>query len=236
MRLVEQKMRLRNATNLIFSLRFGEFYFDPDNLDNVVFRSRPAETSSLVSAGDFRSGMTVEERRAIVGTIGVDLPDFKGVPLVTHQDKQNANKLVAPYISTVSFKLKNTQGTLMGRSFGIHRALVGSITRILNEVTDSGENFPFLSISAFQGVRKTVRPGGRGYSDTFSYHSWGLAVDINPGLNPYLVAGTTGNYNPAVPGTITTSSAIYKAFIKEGWKWGGSWHNPDYMHFEFPIR
>lgn len=75
-----------------------------------------------------------------------------------------------------------------------------------------------------------------------SMHALGLAVDINPALNPYLAA--TGVWYPneshidrsiMVPGMFNEDHAITQAFIERGFEWGGSWERPDYHHFEWIL-
>lgn len=70
-----------------------------------------------------------------------------------------------------------------------------------------------------------------------SYHSYGLAIDINPLQNPQIKRGKVfpdnAFYNPTKPGTITKDSKIVKEFLKRGWSWGGNWRSSkDYQHFE----
>ena len=81
----------------------------------------------------------------------------------------------------------------------------------------------------------------RGTKNTFSLHSYGVAIDINPLLNPYVrgmdIAPPQGkkylNRSDNVPGMIVKDDAAYQAFAKRGWSWGGNWkHSKDYGHFE----
>lgn len=51
-----------------------------------------------------------------------------------------------------------------------------------------------------------------------SVHSWGLAIDVLPNF------GKMGN-PPMLP------YHFVKAFLKQGFLWGGDWRNPDGMHF-----
>lgn len=77
-----------------------------------------------------------------------------------------------------------------------------------------------------------------------SNHGKGLAIDINPFVNPHVKKN--GEVNPPEaskyadrslnePGMISNQDIVYKAFTKRGWKWGGEWNNPDYQHFEKEI-
>ena len=75
--------------------------------------------------------------------------------------------------------------------------------------------------------------------DSYSQHSYGNAVDINPVQNPY-VRGTTvlpeagKDYlvrDPSTPGLLVEDSPIVQHFLAAGWGWGGQWSSlKDYQH------
>lgn len=76
-----------------------------------------------------------------------------------------------------------------------------------------------------------------------SWHSYGLAIDINPFVNPCFQpdskivepAGTEKFLDRTLDqyGLIKDGDACYKAFTSRGWEWGGHWDDPiDYMHFQ----
>ena len=74
-----------------------------------------------------------------------------------------------------------------------------------------------------------------------SKHAYGLAIDINPLLNPYIKKGTsipTGCiYDTTKAGTISSGSELVQEFKNRGWKWGGDWKNlKDYQHFEKRLK
>jgi len=80
--------------------------------------------------------------------------------------------------------------------------------------------------------------GGRG-TGTWSNHAYGLAIDLNPGENPYVGCGQTRDPTRARyldrsrlrKGMVTP--AVVAAFRSIGWGWGGDWTGgtKDYMHF-----
>lgn len=82
-------------------------------------------------------------------------------------------------------------------------------------------------------------------SKTLSMHSYGLAVDINPLLNPYVKSD--GSFSPVnaadyvdrtreFPGKIDHDDLCYKLFAERGWSWGGDWKNSkDYQHFSKKV-
>lgn len=74
-----------------------------------------------------------------------------------------------------------------------------------------------------------------------SKHSFGKAIDINPLYNPYVVGDYISpangkeyaNRSITRKGTIQKGDALYNAFIKRGWTWGGNWNTQkDYQHFQ----
>lgn len=74
-------------------------------------------------------------------------------------------------------------------------------------------------------------------TDRFSYHALGMAIDINPLLNPFVKDGIVeprgAVYAPERPGTFTADHPVVGEFKALGWTWGGGWHSPkDYQHFE----
>lgn len=60
--------------------------------------------------------------------------------------------------------------------------------------------------------------GGSGLSS----HSWGCAVDFDPRRNEQ------GDVTP----NFANIPEVLKAFEAEGWEWGGTWRNPDGMHWQ----
>jgi D-alanyl-D-alanine carboxypeptidase-like protein len=80
--------------------------------------------------------------------------------------------------------------------------------------------------------------GGTG-TGSWSMHAFGMAVDINPGENPYVGCGQS--HDPATlpyrdrtrlrRGMVTPR--VVGAFRSVGWGWGGAWagSTKDYMHF-----
>lgn len=80
------------------------------------------------------------------------------------------------------------------------------------------------------------------HSDSWSRHAYGMAIDLNPLINPYIDGAgdlqpkNAGRYldrRRADPGMLHNGDPAVLAFTDRGWTWGGSWRNPvDYQHFE----
>ena len=82
-------------------------------------------------------------------------------------------------------------------------------------------------------------------STQLSAHAYGLAIDVNPFLNPYVRDGTAGSrlVLPELasayldrswrrPGMILPGGVVTRAFARVGWTWGGTFSTvTDLMHF-----
>ncbi|NLT53298.1 MAG: M15 family metallopeptidase [Actinomycetales bacterium] len=76
---------------------------------------------------------------------------------------------------------------------------------------------------------------------SWSRHSYGRAIDINPVRNPYVSGDTVLpaagraylDRNDVRPGMLTRHRTITKAFLAEGWSWGGDYRSlKDYQHLD----
>ncbi len=78
--------------------------------------------------------------------------------------------------------------------------------------------------------------------DKLSYHSYGLAVDINPRQNPVIIdenitEPANGKYHLETPGTLCADHPVVKFLKERGWEWGGDWEQKkDYQHFQKLIK
>lgn len=96
--------------------------------------------------------------------------------------------------------------------------------------------------SCFCAREITAKPG------TWSNHTFGRAIDINPLTNPYvnpiknliapdIARGKFDDRTKKYIGMISgcANDVCYQAFAKRGWDWGGDWQERkgyvDYQHF-----
>jgi D-alanyl-D-alanine carboxypeptidase len=80
---------------------------------------------------------------------------------------------------------------------------------------------------------------------SWSMHAYGLAIDVNPVENPYLLGGQPRppagrrylDRSRRRPGMAVAGGVLVRAFESRGWKWGGRWRgSPDYQHFSTTGR
>lgn len=108
----------------------------------------------------------------------------------------------------------------------VHANLADTIQAIFEEIYNGDEQFPISSAGGY-------------YYSTYSEHTPGLAIDINPNENyECKLDGTpmTGKYwKPGEdPYSIPADGDVVQAFKKYGFGWGGDWRSKkDYMHFSY---
>jgi hypothetical protein len=80
---------------------------------------------------------------------------------------------------------------------------------------------------------------------SWSEHSYGRAIDVNPLVNPYVKGGSVdppegapyADRSRTDPGMVHDGDAAVRAFAAQDWSWGGYWTNgKDYQHFSASGR
>ncbi len=129
---------------------------------------------------------------------------------------------------------------------------VGDVVRVFRRLYQA--RFPIRRmrpIDAYRGVderslaadntaafncRYAVAPGPK----RWSVHAYGLAIDVDPVENPYVLNGRVHpragraylNRSRIRPGMAYRGGLLVNAFAAAGWQWGGRWMaSPDYQHF-----
>lgn len=80
---------------------------------------------------------------------------------------------------------------------------------------------------------------------TWSEHSYGWAIDINPIQNPYVKGSSVDppagkdwtNRGSVTPGMVVDGDVVVRAFAAQSWEWGGYWRSAkDYQHLSLTGR
>lgn len=106
----------------------------------------------------------------------------------------------------------------LGKKVRVHTLAAGCLSAVANDLKASTYKIRMMGCYRFDG-------NGFGQIGTKSYHTYGVACDINWDTNPYTTA-SSAPYD--IPKEFVT------AFRNHGWTWGGDWGSiKDYMHFQF---
>ncbi len=137
----------------------------------------------------------------------------------------------------------------------VHVDQVDAMTAVLRQLYDAG--FPIermepidafggdddASMAANNSSAFNCRPVTGGVS--WSEHSYGRAIDVNPVQNPYVRGSTVApeagreyrDRRVQRPGMIRAGDAVVRAFREHGYVWGGTWQAwKDYQHFSTTGR
>ncbi|MBT1003960.1 M15 family metallopeptidase [Paenarthrobacter sp. DKR-5] len=138
--------------------------------------------------------------------------------------------------ASIISKMRNVLGVFYEERFPIHTAIP------IDESSFQGDDERSMeannsSAFNFRKIAGTDRP---------SNHSYGTAIDINPIQNPYHYVD--GHWGPLAedadytdrsirrPGMFFPDLPVVKAFLQEGFDWGGLWERADFHHFELKGR
>jgi hypothetical protein len=156
---------------------------------------------------------------------------------------EKAKKLIESDIIKVSVPFINFKGVLDRGLIEVHKLVSDEVLEIFTEIKKSGfkiEKIKTIDNYNYSDEESVIDNNTSAFNFRFvsgstklSDHAIGLAIDINPKLNPWLHPSALNifKYDTSVEGTITPDGDVVKIFKKFGWSWGGDWKNPDYQHF-----
>lgn len=126
----------------------------------------------------------------------------------------NITKIVPPYEMALAWNPAQPVSVIH-----VNRACAPSLSRILQRIKEhygSQDEIEKARLHLYGGAYmfRLMRGANR-----LSVHSWGAAIDLDPGNNPF-------------GGKVTMDPAVVALFAQEGWVWGGKWRTPDGMHFQ----
>lgn len=224
---------------------------------------RTIETEDTVSppdmsfSGQWEPGVIVDS--AVIYNYGIEkcfLADtisdslFSSMKDVSFHDDTPVTRKDLRYLQILHY---NSEGEIIMGEMICNHTIASDLLKIFRELFDA--RFPI------ERMRLACRYGGndeKSMSDNntscfnsrsitggskYSYHAYGLAVDINPLYNPYIKTrnGAVVKILPSnaklsdsdSPYRIKKGDICYCIFLSHGFKWGGSWRSvKDYQHFE----
>lgn len=129
-------------------------------------------------------------------------------------------------VTTIQVKCRDENGRDYMKSLTVNKYLADNIRGIFNDIYNTTTFRVKSGTSASFCYRSINNPSSN--SKKLSYHSYGVAIDLNSGDNPFssIVAGIDDNIHIR-----TLNHPVVKIFKKYGWGWGGVYR--DYMHFSY---
>ncbi|WP_415183760.1 M15 family metallopeptidase [Phaeovulum sp.] len=136
---------------------------------------------------------------------------------------QSAENASASLVAVSEPTLTNTVFRVTGK-----RNVACQLAAVLKTLASTQKDYSAVFSMSGGGYNWRVISG----TDRLSPHSFGVAVDVNPGLGQYwkwtgATEGNVGAYNNRIP------AEVVMTFERYGFIWGGKWHHFDGMHFEF---
>ncbi|MDP8970585.1 MAG: M15 family metallopeptidase [Actinomycetota bacterium] len=132
----------------------------------------------------------------------------------------------------------------------VHASVAEDVVGVFRRLHEA--RFPIEEMRVVSPIELQAPPTGDGNNTTafvcrpvtagssWSQHAHGLAVDVNPFLNPYVkrdlvvpeLASAYADRSWQRPGMVVAGGEVTVAFAAIGWRWGGNWHSAkDWMHF-----
>jgi hypothetical protein len=155
-------------------------------------------------------------------------------------------------LRTVRLAYRGFDGRGHTGSLVVNRRVTGDVTRVFRTLYAAG--FPIrrmrpvsfyrgsddASMAADNTSAFNCRRAAGSASGSWSMHAYGLALDVNPRENPYVLGGRVLppagrrylDRTHARRGMAAAGGPLVEAFAAVGWRWGGAWSgSPDYQHF-----
>lgn len=115
-----------------------------------------------------------------------------------------------------------TSVDFLGHSVQANKKMASCLEAVAQQIKSENVHYTIKQI----GCYRFDSNNGASNIGLRSYHTYGVACDINWDTNPFVESGAPTQHD--------MPDAYIKAFHDHGFTWGGNWHQPkDYMHFEF---
>lgn len=123
-----------------------------------------------------------------------------------------------------------TNVDFLGYNAQVHKLAAPCLRAVAQDIQASGTTYKIREF----GCYRYDSNNGSSNIGAKSYHTYGVACDINWSTNPFI---DSTNLSPPCnpdPSKYDIPQEIITAFHNHGWTWGGNWCSvKDYMHFEF---
>lgn len=153
----------------------------------------------------------------------------------------------------VELNHRDFEGRLQRGELIVNASVVDDLEQVFATIFD--EDFPLEAVEPayrYDGDDDAIMAANTSHAfncrqitggDSFSEHSYGTAIDLNPIQNPYERGGTILppegepylDRSNVRAGMLLEGEPVVEEFDALGWTWGARWNTlVDYMHFEYP--
>lgn len=171
---------------------------------------------------------------------------------------EGADEISVDDLRYIGIRYNDFNGIIQAGEMIANKSIARDLTEIFSELYEAGYQLEKVVLIDNYGGDDTASMSANNTScfnyrvvegsTSLSKHAYGLAIDINPFYNPYIVfgAGEDGSdyISPAgseiyadrtqdFPYKIGPDDLCYRLFKEHGFKWGGDWNScKDYQHFQ----
>lgn len=135
-------------------------------------------------------------------------------------------KFTQGLVTQISVVVNSGNGEHKTVNLTVNKALANDIKAIFNDILAT--DFVIEVVGCYS--HRTVQNGTN--TKTLSYHSYGVAIDLNPRYNGFINPDGKSDDNRHIR---TNNHPVVKIFKNYGWGWGGNYSGKrkDYMHFSY---
>lgn len=229
----------------------------------------PTEEASTISAEDYLCAYPLAEDMQVNSPDRVTFADgFFYEPItpeiesrirgISYPEDDSDIAITLDDLSYVNVLYNNFDGGVGTGELICNDSIAQDLVEIFEELYRSGYQFEQIALIDEYGGDDTLSMEHNNTScfnyrvvdgtDNLSKHAYGLAIDINPFYNPYVVFNKDGSGETYIspkgsevyadrskdfPYKIDENDLCYKLFIEHGFTWGGNWNSSkDYQHFQ----
>lgn len=210
---------------------------DPDDRATTTSSGSAMHTTTTADPGEFRSAVEPVDAAALGASwtagIGCAPPEDLATVIVTHRGFDGSvheGRIIVA--ADLADSVVSIFATLFDADFPIERMEPVSAY--------GGDDDASMRANNTSGYNCRTIAG----TDRLSQHAIGMAIDVNPLVNPWVHDGLVDPPEGAAyadrsrtePGMIHADDVVVEAFAAHGWSWGGYWSEPDYQHFSTTGR
>ncbi|MDA3847329.1 MAG: M15 family metallopeptidase [Vallitaleaceae bacterium] len=235
--------------------RANQVAIDDEIIDAIDNQSIEGSKDNMpLEANDTDDAQAIEQDTSLQGFI-VPIFTFEPLPEITINQMSgitwsedapvSLEELRLVHVTYVGFDGLSHYGTMV-----VNESVAVDVVEIFREIYEAGFSIEKIELIDIYGGDDDLSMADNN-SSAFNYrevpgttsiskHSYGVAIDINPIQNPYIVGDEVMpevgrdylDRDDVRQGMIVTDDVVYDAFISRGWTWGGEWRSvKDYQHF-----